>query len=107
MMKLKKIVLMTLATMSIATGAFASVPSGYDRWVNVEKVTDWRQSGYSQNLPESKVAVNVPKVTALEARTDGYCHEIVKSLGGDIISMPNQDGPSITEEQLEEMMKGN
>ena len=107
MMKLKKIALMTMAVMSIATGAFASVPSGYDSWVNVEKVDNWRVSNYSQSLPESKAAVNVPKVTVQEARTDGYCHEIVKSFAGDIISMPNQPGPSITEAELEEMMRGN
>ena len=106
-MKAKAIVMTAIATMSIVTGAFASVPSGYDPWVNVEKVEDWRQSGYSQSLPESKVAVNVPKVTALEARTDGYCHDIVKSFAGDIIAMPNQDGPSISQKQYDEMMRGN
>ena len=106
-MKMKALALTALATMAIATSAFASVPSGYDSWVNVEKVDNWRVSNYSQSLPESKAAVNVPKVTTQEARTDGYCHEMVKNLAGDVISMPNQPGPSITEEQLEEMMRGN
>ena len=82
-MKAKAILMTAIATMAMATSAFAAVPSGYDTWVNVEKVT------------------------ATEARNGGYCKEIVKSFAGDIISMPNQDGPSITEEQLEEMMRGN
>lgn len=106
-MKAKALLMTTLATMAIATTASATIPSGYDPWVNVENVIDWRQTGYDQCLPESKVAVNVPKVTPLEAHTDGYCHDIVKSLGGDIISMPNQDGPSLSQEQYDEMMRGN
>ena len=107
-MKMKAILLTAMATMVMASSAFASVPSGYDPWVNVEKVTgDWHKSAYSQSLPGSGAAVYVPKVTALEARTDGYCHEIVKSFAGDIISMPNQDGPSISQEKYDEMMRGN
>ena len=106
-MKAKVLLMTTLATMAIATTASATIPSSYDSWVNIEKISDWRQSGYDQSLPESKVAVNVPKVTALEARIDGYCHDIVKSLGGDIISMPNQDSTSISQEQYDEMMRGN
>ena len=107
-MKMKAILLTAMATMVMASSAFASVPSGYDPWVNVEKVTgNWHKSAYSQSLPESKAAVNVPKVTVQEARTDGYCKEIVKNSAGDIISMPNQPGPSISQEQYDEMMRGN
>ena len=100
-MKAKALLMTALATMAIATTASATVPSGYDPWVNVEKVKgDWHKSAYSQE-------VNVPKVTALEARTDGYCHDIIKSFAGDIIAMPNQDGPSISQKQYDEMMRGN
>ena len=107
-MKAKAILMTAIATMAMATSAFAAVPSGYDTWVNVEKVTgDWHKSAYSQNLPGSGASVNVPKVTATEARTDGYCKEVVKSFAGDIISMPNQPGPSISQEQYDEMMRGN
>ena len=49
-----KLVLMTaLATMAFAASAFAAPPSGYD------------------------AHVNVAKVTPLEAKTDGYCHEYI------------------------------
>ena len=105
-MKMKALALTALATMAVATSAFASVPSGYDSWVNVEKVNgDWHKSGYSAE-------VNVPKVTALEAHTDGYCHEYIiqGKIGTEsevLLATPNQPGPSITEEQLEEMFRGN
>ena len=114
-MKAKAILMTAIATMAMATSAFAAVPSGYDTWVNVEKVTatEARNGGYCKEIVKSFAGdiiaypVNVPKVTPEEARNGGYCKEIVKSFAGDIISMPNQDGPSITEEQLEEMMRGN
>ena len=106
MSKAKRIVLMALATMAFATSAFAAVPSGYDDWVNVENVKgDWHKSGYSED-------VNVPNVTALEARTDGYCHEYIieGKMGTEsevLLAAPNQPGPSITSEELDEMFRGN
>ena len=115
MSKAKLFLMSALATMAFAASASAAVPSGYDSWVNVEKVTplEARTNGYCKNpvrnMGGDYIAwpVNIEKVTPLEAKTDGYCHEIVKNMGGDFIAMPNQDGPSISEEQLEEMFKGN
>lgn len=114
-MKMKAILLTAMATMVMASSAFASVPSGYDPWVNVEKVTatEARNGGYCTTTVKSFAGdpianpVNVPKVTPEEAKNGGYCKEIVKSFAGDIISMPNQDGPSISQEKYDEMMRGN
>ena len=87
MSKAKRIVLMALATMAFATSAFAAVPSGYDDWVNVEKVTNWRVSNYDED-------VHIEKVTVSEVRNGGYDDN-------------NQPGPSITSEELDEMFRGN
>ena len=114
-MKMKAILLTAMATMVMASSAFASVPSGYDPWVNVEKVTaaEARNGGYCTTTVKSFAGdpianpVHVPKVTPEEAKNGGYCKEIVKSFAGDIISMPNQPGPSISQEQYDEMMRGN
>lgn len=112
MSKAKLFLMTALATMAFAASAFAAVPSGYDSWVNVEKVKNWRVSNYSQNLPMSVTSVNVPKVTALEARTDGYVHDYITNgaktdEGLEVYACPNLPGPEITEEMLEELFKGN
>ena len=87
--KLKKTVLMAMAIMMMATSAFAATPqnTSYDFFVNVENVQDWRQSNYD---PE----VNVPKVTALEARNGGYDEN-------------NVPAKNMTEEEWELLFRGN
>ena len=68
----KKVLLTVLATMALATSAFAAVPSGYDPWVNVEnKVSDWRRLNYTNPLPGSGAAINIERVTRKEARLGG------------------------------------
>ena len=115
MSKAKMVLMTALATMAFAASAFASVPSGYDSWVNVEKPTaqEVREGGYCKVAVKSFAGdtiaypVNVPKVTLEEARNGGYYKEAVKNSCGDIIAMPNNGDLTITEEMLEEMMRGN
>ena len=115
MSKAKMVLMTALATMAFAASAFAAVPSGYDSWVNVEKPTaqEVREGGYCKTIVKSAAGdtiaypVNVPKVTMEEARHGGYYKTMVKNAAGDIIAMPNNGDLTITEEQLEEMMRGN
>ena len=112
---MKKILLTAMMLSAICGSAMAAVPSGYDTWVNVEKPTaqEVREGGYCKTIVKSAAGdtiaypVNVPKVTREEARNGGYYKTMVKNAAGDIIAMPNNGDLTITEEQLEEMMRGN
>ena len=91
MKKAKAVLMAALAVMAVGMSAqaYAAVPqnTSYDFYVNVEDVKDWRKSNYD-------AGVNVPKVTAFEARNGGY-------------DANNVPATNITEEELEELMRGN
>ena len=77
-MKAKVIVMAVLATMAIASSVSAAVPSGYDEYVIVEKVVDWRRLNYEPG-------VYMPSVTRYEARHGGYEEDVANPviIGGE------------------------
>lgn len=88
-MKQNLVLGMALATMMCGS-AYAATPqnTSYDFFVNVPNITqDWHKPAYDDG-------VNVPKVTMTEAVRGGYDEN-------------NVPARNITEEELEELMRGN